>query len=110
MGNFSDLSIARCRLILTLQVWLLFEFRKNGSGDYDLLNLGCTFVKRDDPCISVHPLNRVVLHVAVAAMDLDGYAVGGLAVGETAEQMYHILDVTVPHLPQNRLLRYHDIR
>ena len=38
----------------------------------------------------------------IAAMDLDGYAVGGLAVGETAEQMYHILDVTVPHLPQNK--------
>ena len=29
-------------------------------------------------------------------MDLDGYAIGGLAVGETHEEMYHILDVTVP--------------
>ena len=38
----------------------------------------------------------------IAAMDLDGYAVGGLAVGETHEEMYHILDVTVPHLPQNK--------
>ncbi len=33
---------------------------------------------------------------------LDGYAVGGLAVGETHEEMYHILDVTVPYLPQNK--------
>ena len=38
----------------------------------------------------------------IADMDLDGYAVGGLAVGETHEEMYHILDVTVPHLPQNK--------
>lgn len=35
----------------------------------------------------------------IAAMDLDGYAVGGLAVGESHQEMYHILDVTVPHLP-----------
>ena len=39
---------------------------------------------------------------AIAEMDLDGYAVGGLAVGETHEQMYHILDEVVPHLPQNK--------
>ena len=38
----------------------------------------------------------------IAKMDLDGYAVGGLAVGETHEEMYHILDVTVPHLPQDK--------
>ena len=35
----------------------------------------------------------------ISELDLDGYAVGGLAVGETHEEMYHILDVTVPHLP-----------
>ncbi len=38
----------------------------------------------------------------IAAMELVGYAIGGLAVGETHEEMYHILDVTVPHLPQNK--------
>ena len=38
----------------------------------------------------------------IAALDLDGYAVGGLAVGETHEEMYHILDVTVPLMPQNK--------
>ena len=38
----------------------------------------------------------------IAALDLDGYAVGGLAVGESHEEMYHILDVTVPHLPENK--------
>lgn len=38
----------------------------------------------------------------IREMDCDGYAVGGLAVGETAEQMYHILDVTVPKLPREK--------
>lgn len=38
----------------------------------------------------------------ISQMDLDGYAIGGLAVGETHEEMYHILDVTVPHLPQDK--------
>ena len=38
----------------------------------------------------------------ISKLDLDGYAVGGLAVGETHEEMYHILDVTVPHLPQDK--------
>jgi queuine tRNA-ribosyltransferase len=32
----------------------------------------------------------------------DGYAVGGLAVGETQEEMFATLDVTTPHLPQDR--------
>ncbi len=39
---------------------------------------------------------------AIAEMELDGYAVGGLAVGETHEQMYHILDEVVPYLPQDK--------
>lgn len=38
----------------------------------------------------------------ISELELDGYAIGGLAVGETHEQMYHILDVTVPHLPKNK--------
>ncbi|MBP3879174.1 MAG: tRNA guanosine(34) transglycosylase Tgt, partial [Lachnospiraceae bacterium] len=38
----------------------------------------------------------------IAELDLDGYAVGGLAVGETHEQMYHVLDEVVPYLPENK--------
>lgn len=38
----------------------------------------------------------------ISSLDLDGYAIGGLAVGETHEEMYHILDVTVPHLPEDK--------
>lgn len=35
----------------------------------------------------------------ISELDLSGYAVGGLAVGETHEQMYSILDAVVPYLP-----------
>lgn len=38
----------------------------------------------------------------ISELDLPGYAVGGLAVGETHEEMYHVLDETVPYLPQNK--------
>ena len=38
----------------------------------------------------------------ISEMELEGYAIGGLAVGESHDQMYHILDVTVPHLPQDK--------
>ena len=38
----------------------------------------------------------------ISELDLDGYAVGGLAVGETHEEMYRILDSVVPHLPVNK--------
>ena len=39
---------------------------------------------------------------AISEMNLDGYAIGGLAVGESHEEMYHILDVTVEHLPKDK--------
>lgn len=35
----------------------------------------------------------------IAEMELDGYAIGGLAVGESHEEMYHIIEEVVPHLP-----------
>ena len=38
----------------------------------------------------------------ITAMDLDGYAIGGLAVGETHEEMYRIIDAVVPHLPEDK--------
>ena len=38
----------------------------------------------------------------LASMDLDGYAIGGLAVGETAEEMYRILEVVTPILPNDK--------
>lgn len=38
----------------------------------------------------------------IADMDLDGYAVGGLAVGESHEEMYYIIEETVPYLPKDK--------
>jgi len=38
----------------------------------------------------------------IREMDLDGYALGGLAVGESHEEMYYILDETVPYLPKDK--------
>lgn len=38
----------------------------------------------------------------ISEFDLDGYAVGGLAVGESHEEMYHILEETVPYLPLHK--------
>lgn len=39
---------------------------------------------------------------AIRELELDGYAIGGLAVGETHEEMYHILDEVVPYLPSEK--------
>lgn len=38
----------------------------------------------------------------ISEMDLDGYAIGGLAVGESHDEMYRIIEETVPHLPVNK--------
>ena len=38
----------------------------------------------------------------ITEMELDGYAIGGLAVGESHEDMYRILDAVVPYLPVNK--------
>ncbi len=51
---------------------------------------------------AIFPDIRIAHAEEIARMDLDGYAVGGLAVGETHEEMYHILDEVVPHLPENK--------
>jgi queuine tRNA-ribosyltransferase len=38
----------------------------------------------------------------IAELDLDGYAIGGLAVGEATEDMYRIIDVVEPYMPENK--------
>ena len=45
---------------------------------------------------------RIAHAKQIAEMELDGYAVGGLAVGETHEEMYRILEAVVPHLPVDK--------
>ena len=38
----------------------------------------------------------------ISKLNLDGYALGGLAVGETHDEMYHIIEETVPYLPEDK--------
>jgi len=38
----------------------------------------------------------------ISDMDLDGYAIGGLAVGESHEEMYHVIETVMPFLPENK--------
>ena len=45
---------------------------------------------------------RIAHAKTISAMNLDGYAIGGLAVGESHEEMYRILDETVPYLPEQK--------
>lgn len=48
---------------------------------------------------AIFPDIRIDHAKRIAELELDGYAIGGLAVGETHEEMYDILDHVVPHLP-----------
>jgi len=45
---------------------------------------------------------RVANMKEIAKLDLDGYAIGGLAVGEEASEMYRIIEVVEPHMPVNK--------
>ena len=40
---------------------------------------------------------------AISELDLDGYAIGGLAVGESAEEMYRIIEAVEPYAPKNKV-------
>ena len=48
------------------------------------------------------PEIRIEHAKVISDLDLPGYSIGGLAVGESHEEMYHILDEVVPYLPQNK--------
>ena len=56
------------------------------------INQGCTFEDL-----------RVEHMQEIAELDLDGYAIGGLAVGEPTEEMYRIIEAVEPHMPQNKI-------
>lgn len=51
---------------------------------------------------AVFPDIRIEHARQIAELDLDGYAIGGLAVGESHEEMYHIIEETVPYLPKDK--------
>lgn len=56
------------------------------------INQGCTF-----PDLRVNHMKEI------ADLDLDGYAIGGLAVGEETEVMYDIIETVTPHMPENKI-------
>ena len=56
------------------------------------INQGCTFADL-----------RVEHMQQIAELDLDGYAIGGLAVGEPTEEMYRIIESVEPHMPKNKI-------
>ena len=56
------------------------------------INQGCTYADL-----------RVEHMKKIAELELDGYAIGGLAVGEPTEVMYDIIDNVTPHMPQNKI-------
>ena len=45
---------------------------------------------------------RIAHMQQIAELDLPGYAIGGLAVGETAQEMYDTIEALAPHMPQNK--------
>lgn len=45
---------------------------------------------------------RIAHAKEIVKLDLDGYAIGGLAVGESHEEMYKVIDAVVPHLPEDK--------
>lgn len=46
---------------------------------------------------------RIAHMQEIAQMDLDGYAIGGLAVGEPAAVMYEIIEAVEPHMPKDKI-------
>ena len=56
------------------------------------INQGCTY--RD---LRINHMKEIT------ELDLDGYAVGGLAVGEPTEVMYDIIEAVAPHMPKNKI-------
>ena len=56
------------------------------------INQGCTYQDL-----------RVEHMKEIAALDLDGYGIGGLAVGETAEEMYAVIEAIEPHMPKDKI-------
>jgi len=91
--SYIDASVARTTRWLHRCLTRLEKMRTDGEYTPLLfgINQGGTFADA-----------RIAHAQEIAALDLPGYAIGGLAVGETHADMYRILDATVPHLPQNK--------
>jgi len=77
------------------------------KNEMDRLNLQEGTINRDQMLFginqgAVYPEIRIEHAKRITEFDLPGYAVGGLAVGESHEEMYHILEEVVPWLPVDK--------
>lgn len=52
---------------------------------------------------STYPELRVEHMKQITDLNLDGYAIGGLAVGETKEEMYNTIEIVEPHMPEDKI-------
>lgn len=71
------------------------------------INMNCDVVNKDQILFGINQGGvyediRIEHAKIISEFDLPGYSIGGLAVGETTEEMYHILERVVPFLPQNK--------
>lgn len=82
--------LARCQTEMNL-----LKAKENALNPHQLLfgiNQGCCFADL-----------RVEHMKQIADMNLDGYAIGGLAVGEPKEEMYEMISTVEPHMPQHKI-------
>lgn len=75
--------------------------------EMERLNLQLDTINRDQMLFginqgAIYADIRIEHAKRISDFDLDGYAIGGLAVGETHAEMYYILEETVPYLPANK--------
>lgn len=71
------------------------------------VNMNCDVVNKDQILFGINQGGvyediRIEHAKIISEFDLPGYSIGGLAVGETTKEMYHILEKVVPFLPQNK--------
>jgi queuine tRNA-ribosyltransferase len=91
--SYMEDSVSRTTRWLTRCVDRLEAMR--GEGKYAPLLFG---INQGGTCADI----RIDHARRIAELDLPGYAIGGLAVGESHDEMYRILEETVPHLPRDR--------
>ena len=91
MGPEESMQIQSCRCQKKMQELNALEDTINKQQMLFGINQGSTY---DD--LRIDHMKRI------AELNLDGYAIGGLAVGESAQEMYHIIDVVEEYMPKDK--------
>lgn len=76
--------------------------------EHDRLNALCDTVNKNQLLFGInqgctYEDLRIKHMIEIAKLDLDGYAIGGLAVGEPTEEMYRIISAVEPYMPENKI-------